>query len=118
MHCSGYNISIDDLKNFRQYGSQTPGHPEVGDIDGVEATTGPLGQGLAMAVGMAMTEAHLAAQYNKEDFSIIDHYTYALAGDGDLMEGVSQEASSLAGHLQLGKLIVLYDSNEISLDRY
>lgn len=116
LHCSGYNISIDDLKNFRQYGSQTPGHPEVGDIDGVEATTGPLGQGLAMAVGMAMTEAHLAAQYNKEDFSIIDHYTYALAGDGDLMEGVSQEASSLAGHLQLGKLIVLYDSNEISLD--
>ncbi|MDN6492066.1 MAG: transketolase, partial [Leuconostoc sp.] len=116
LHCSGYDISIDDLKNFRQFGSNTPGHPEVGDIDGVEATTGPLGQGLAMAVGMAMTEAHLAAQYNKKDFSIIDHYTYALAGDGDLMEGVSQEASSLAGHLQLGKLIVLYDSNDVSLD--
>ncbi|KFN91165.1 transketolase [Tetragenococcus muriaticus] len=116
LHCSGYDVSIEDLKNFRQWEGHTPGHPEVGEIDGVEATTGPLGQGLAMAVGMAMTEAHLAAQYNKKDFPIIDHYTYALAGDGDLMEGVSQEASSLAGHLQLGKLIVFYDSNDVSLD--
>lgn len=116
LHCSGYDVSMEDLKNFRQWNGHTPGHPEVGEIDGVEATTGPLGQGLAMAVGMAMSEAHLAAQYNKKDFPIIDHYTYALAGDGDLMEGVSQEASSLAGHLQLGKLIVFYDSNDISLD--
>lgn len=116
LHCSGYALSIDDLKNFRQWDSNTPGHPEVGLIDGVEATTGPLGQGIAMAVGMAMTEAHLAATYNKEDFPVIDHHTYALCGDGDLMEGVSQEAVSLAGHLKLGKLIVLYDSNDISLD--
>src|SRR5699024_3881596 len=116
LHLSGYNVSIDDLKQFRQWGSNTPGHPEVHYTDGVEATTGPLGQGLAMSVGMAMTEAHLAATYNKEDFPIIDHYTYALVSDGDIMEGISHESASLAGHLGLGKLIALYDSNDISLD--
>lgn len=116
MHLSGYNVSIDDLKNFRQWDSITPGHPEVNHTDGVEATTGPLGQGIAMSVGMAMAETHLAATYNREEFPIVDHYTYTICGDGDLMEGVSQEACSLAGHLKLGKLIVLYDSNDISLD--
>ncbi|HLR80480.1 MAG TPA: transketolase [Bacillota bacterium] len=116
LHLSGYDVTIDDIKNFRQWGSRTPGHPEVHDTDGVEATTGPLGQGIAMAVGMAMAEAHLAATYNKPDISIIDHYTYALVSDGDLMEGISHEAASLAGHLGLGKLIALYDSNDISLD--
>ena len=107
---------MDDLKNFRQWGSKTPGHPEVNHTDGVEATSGPLGQGIANAVGMAMAEAHLAAKFNKPGFDIVDHYTYALHGDGCLMEGVSQEAASLAGHLKLGKLVLLYDSNDISLD--
>lgn len=116
LHLSGYDVTMDDLKSFRQWQSRTPGHPEVLDTDGVEATTGPLGQGIAMAVGMAMAEAHMAATYNKEDFSIIDHYTYTLVGDGDIMEGISHETASLAGHLGLGKLIVLYDSNDISLD--
>lgn len=116
LHLSGYNVTIDDLKNFRQWDSKTPGHPEVHHTDGVEATTGPLGQGIAMAVGMAMAEAHLATTYNRDSFPIMDHYTYAICGDGDLMEGVSQEASSMAGHMKLGKLIVLYDSNDISLD--
>lgn len=116
LHLSGYNVTIDDLKNFRQWDSKTPGHPEVHHTDGVEATTGPLGQGIAMAVGMAMAEAHLAATYNRDSFPVMDHYTYAICGDGDLMEGVSQEASSMAGHMRLGKLIVLYDSNDISLD--
>lgn len=116
LHLSGYKVSMDDLKNFRQWGSNTPGHPEVLDTDGVEMTTGPLGQGISSAVGMAMAEAHLASVYNKTDFPIVDHYTYALVGDGCLMEGVSHEAASLAGHLGLGKLIVLYDSNDISLD--
>lgn len=116
LHLSGFDVTLDDLKNFRQFGSRTPGHPEVHHTDGVEATTGPLGQGFANAVGMAMAEAHLAATYNKDDFSIVDHYTYVLCGDGDLMEGISSEASSLAGHLKLDKLIVLYDSNDISLD--
>ena len=116
LHLSGYNVTIDDLKNFRQWDSKTPGHPEVHHTDGVEATTGPLGQGIAMAVGMAMAEAHLAATYNRDSFPIMNHYTYAICGDGDLMEGVSQEASSMAGHMKLGKLIVLYDSNDISLD--
>ncbi|MGT2959100.1 transketolase [Streptococcus bovimastitidis] len=116
LHLAGYNVSIDDLKNFRQWGSKTPGHPEVNHTDGVEATTGPLGQGIANAVGMAMAEAHLAAKFNKPGFDIVDHYTYALNGDGDLMEGVSQEAASLAGHLKLGKLVLFYDSNDISLD--
>ncbi|MGT2832689.1 transketolase [Streptococcus halotolerans] len=116
LHLSGYDVTMEDIKNFRQFGSKTPGHPEVNHTDGVEATTGPLGQGIANAVGMAMAEAHLAAKYNKPDFNIVDHYTFALNGDGDLMEGVSQEAASLAGHLKLGKLVLLYDSNDISLD--
>lgn len=116
LHLSGYDVTIDDLKNFRQWDSRTPGHPEVHHTDGVEATTGPLGQGIAMSVGMAMAEAHLAATFNKADASIIDHHTYALISDGDLMEGISHETASLAGHLGLGKLIALYDSNDISLD--
>lgn len=115
-HLAGYDVSIDDLKNFRKLNSKTPGHPEFGHTPGVEATTGPLGQGIANAVGMAMAEAHLAAKFNKDGHSIIDHNTYALVGDGDLMEGVAYEAMSMAGHMKLGKLIVLYDSNEISLD--
>lgn len=116
LHLSGYEVSIDDLKDFRQLNSKTPGHPEYKHTDGVEATTGPLGQGFANGVGMAMAEAHLAATYNTDDHQVIDHYTYVLAGDGCLQEGVSQEAASLAGHLKLGKLIVLYDSNDIQLD--
>lgn len=116
LHVSGYNVSLDDLKQFRKLNSKTPGHPEFGHTDGVDATTGPLGQGIAMAVGMAMAEAHLAATYNKEQFPVVDHYTYALSGDGCLMEGVAYEAMSMAGHMKLGKLIVLYDSNNISLD--
>jgi len=116
LHLSGYDLSMDEIKNFRQWGSKTPGHPEYGHTPGVEATTGPLGQGIAMAVGMAMAERHLAAQYNKEDYEIVNHFTYSICGDGDLMEGVSAEAASLAAHLKLGRLVVLYDSNDISLD--
>lgn len=116
LHLSKFNVTMDDLKNFRQWGSKTPGHPEYGHTEGVDATTGPLGQGISMAVGMAMAERHLAATYNKDSYPIIDHYTYSICGDGDLMEGVSHEAASLAGHLKLGRLIVLYDSNDISLD--
>lgn len=116
LHLSGYDLSLEDLQSFRQWGSKTPGHPEVGHTSGVDATTGPLGQGLAMATGMAMAERHLAAVYNKKDFPIVDHFTYAICGDGDLMEGVSAESASLAGHLGLGRLVVLYDSNDISLD--
>ncbi|MCZ8512587.1 transketolase [Paenibacillus filicis] len=116
LHLSGYDLPMEELKNFRQWGSLTPGHPEVGHTAGVDATTGPLGQGFGMAVGMAMAEAHLAAVYNRDKFNIIDHYTYVICGDGDLMEGISSESASLAGHLKLGKLIVLYDSNDISLD--
>ncbi|ALC90912.1 transketolase [Bacillus sp. FJAT-18017] len=116
LHLSGYNVTMDDIKNFRQWGSKTPGHPEYGHTEGVEATTGPLGQGIAMAVGMAMAERHVAAVYNKDNFELVNHYTYSICGDGDLMEGVSAEAASLAGHLKLGRLIVLYDSNDISLD--
>src|SRR5699024_1535974 len=116
LHLSGYDVTMDDIKSFRQWNSRTPGHPEVHYTDGVEATTGPLGQGLAMAVGMAMAEAHLSAKYNQENYPVVDHYTYSLVGDGDIMEGISHEAASLAGHLGLSKLIVLYDSNDISLD--
>ncbi|PLR94820.1 transketolase [Bacillus sp. T33-2] len=116
LHLSGYGLPMEEIKQFRQWGSKTPGHPEYGHTVGVEATTGPLGQGIAMSVGMAMAERHLASVYNKDEYQVIDHYTYALCGDGDLMEGVSHEAASLAGHLNLGRLIVLYDSNDISLD--
>ncbi|MFF2089230.1 transketolase [Paenibacillus sp. NPDC058174] len=116
LHLSGYQVSLDDLKQFRKLNSKTPGHPEYGHTDGVDATTGPLGQGLAMAVGMAMAEAHLASKYNQDGFPVVDHYTYALVGDGCLMEGISYEAMSMAGHMKLGKLVVLYDSNDISLD--
>ena len=113
---SGYKVTLDDLESFRTWGSITPGHPEYGLTDGVEATTGPLGQGFGMGVGMAMAEKHLAATYNKPGFNVVDHHTYVLCGDGDLMEGISHEAASLAGTLKLGKLIVLYDDNLISLD--
>ncbi|EST11189.1 transketolase [Sporolactobacillus laevolacticus] len=116
LHLFNYGLPLEELKRFRQWGSLTPGHPEYGHTVGVEATTGPLGQGIAMAVGMAMAEAHLAATYNRDGFPIINHHTYALCGDGDLMEGVASEAASLAGRLKLGKLILLYDSNNISLD--
>src|SRR5690554_3145922 len=116
LHLFQYGVTLDDIKNFRQLNSKTPGHPEFGHTKGVEATTGPLGQGISTAVGMAMAEAHLAARFNKEDSKIIDHYTYVLCGDGDLMEGISNESASLAGTLQLGKLIVLYDSNSISIE--
>ena len=116
LHLCGYDVTLDDLKQFRQWGSKTPGHPEFGHTPGVDATTGPLGQGVAMGAGMAMAEAHLASVYNQQNYEIIDHYTYVICGDGDLMEGVSAEAASLAGHLQLGKLIMIYDSNDITLD--
>jgi transketolase len=115
LHLTGYDLPLDQLKLFRQWGSQTPGHPEHGDTPGVETTTGPLGQGFAMSVGMAMAEAHLAARFNRPGHEVVDHHTYVLAGDGDLMEGVAHEAASLAGHLELGKLVVFYDSNRICL---
>lgn len=116
IHLSGFDLTIDDLKNFRQIGSKTPGHPERKHTDGIEVTTGPLGQGIANAVGFAIAEKHLSALYNKDDLNIVDHYTYALCGDGDLMEGISYESMSLAGHLKLNKLIILHDSNDICLD--
>jgi transketolase len=115
LHLTGYDLSLDDIKQFRQWGSKAPGHPERGHTPGVETTTGPLGQGFANAVGMAITEAQLAARYNRPEFEVIDHATYAIVSDGDLMEGVASEAASLAGHLGLGKLICLYDDNRVSL---
>ncbi|WP_068776183.1 transketolase [Paenibacillus sp. FJAT-26967] len=116
LHLTGYDLPMEEIKNFRQWGSLTPGHPEFGHTAGVDATTGPLGQGIGMAVGMAMAEAHLGGLYNRDSFPVIDHYTYAICGDGDMMEGVASEAVSLAATLKLGKLIVMYDSNDISLD--
>lgn len=116
LHLFGYGLTKEDLMNFRQWGAKTAGHPEYGHTVGVEATTGPLGQGMAMAVGMAMAEAHLASTFNKEGFPVVDHYTYVLGGDGCMMEGISSEAFSLAGTLGLSKLIVLYDSNRISIE--
>jgi transketolase len=115
LHLTGYDLPLEEIKRFRQWGSKTPGHPEFGLTPGVEATTGPLGQGLANAVGMAIAERHLAARFNRPGHAIVDHHTYVLCSDGDLMEGVAAEASSLAGHLGLGKLIVLYDDNHVSL---
>ncbi len=116
LHLTGYGISLTDIKNFRQLGSNTPGHPEHGHTPGIETTTGPLGQGFMTAVGMAMAEAHLASVFNKEEFKIVDHYTYVFCSDGDLMEGASHEAASIAGHLGLGKLIYLYDNNHITIE--
>ncbi|MBS5587245.1 MAG: transketolase [[Clostridium] spiroforme] len=116
LHLSGYQISMDDLKNFRQWKSNTPGHPECDITDGVDASSGPLGQGIPMATGMALAEKFLATKYNKEGYNIVDHYTFVLCGDGDMQEGVTYEAASLAGHLSLGKLIVLYDANQVTLD--
>lgn len=116
LHLTGYDMSLDDIKHFRQLDSKTPGHPEYGIVPGVETTTGPLGQGFAMGVGMAVAEAYLAKTFNRDDCPLIDHYTYALVSDGDLMEGIAAEAASLAGHLKLGKLIYLYDDNDISID--
>ena len=116
LHLSGYKVSLEDVQQFRQWGSRTPGHPEYGETDGVEVTTGPLGQGFAMGVGMAIAEKHLAARYNRPGYNVVDHFTYVMCGDGDLMEGVSHEAASLAGTLRLGKMIYLYDDNLISLD--
>jgi transketolase len=116
LHLTGYDLTIEDLEQFRQFGSRTPGHPERGDTEGVEVTTGPLGQGFGMAVGLAIAEKHLAAVYNRPGYNVVDHYTYGLCGDGDLMEGISHEAASLAGTLSLGKLIFFYDDNLVSLD--
>jgi transketolase len=116
LHLTGYDISMDDLKAFRQWGSITPGHPEVGHTPGIETTTGPLGQGFANGVGFAIAEAHLASVYNTPEHAVVDHFTYAIVSDGDLMEGVSHEAASMAGHMKLGKLIYLYDDNKISID--
>ncbi len=116
LYLTGYDLSLDDIKNFRQWESRTPGHPEYGHTPGIETTTGPLGQGIANAVGMAMAERHLAARFNRPDYAIVDHYTYVVCGDGDLMEGVASEAASLAGHLGLGRLICIYDDNGISIE--
>ncbi len=116
LHLSGYDLPLSELQKFRQWGSKTPGHPEYGHTVGVEVTTGPLGTGVAAAVGMALAERFLAATYNRPGHEIVDHFTYGICSDGDLMEGVSAEAASLAGHLGLGKLIFLYDDNKISID--
>lgn len=118
LHLTGYDLALHDLKNFRQWGSKTPGHPEVNHTPGVETTTGPLGQGFANGVGLALVERWLAEQFNRPEFTVIDHYTYAIVSDGDLMEGVASEAASLAGHLRLGKLIYLYDDNRVTIDGY
>ncbi|MCL7959902.1 MAG: transketolase, partial [marine benthic group bacterium] len=116
LHLSGYDLPLEEIRDFRQWDSRTPGHPEHGLTAGVETTTGPLGQGIMTAVGMAMAEAHLAAVYNRPSHDIVDHFTYVVASDGDLMEGASHEAGSLAGHLRLGKLIVFYDDNRVTID--
>ncbi|MBP1776772.1 MAG: transketolase, partial [candidate division NC10 bacterium] len=116
LHLTGYDLALEDLQQFRQWESRTPGHPEHGHTAGVETTTGPLGQGFATAVGMAIAERWLAAQFNRPGHTLVDHYTYAIVSDGDLMEGVASEAASLAGHLGLGKLVYLYDDNKISID--
>ena len=118
LYLTGYDLALDDIKNFRQWGSKTPGHPENVLTPGVEITTGPLGQGFGNGVGMAMGAAHLAAKFNQKDFSLIDHYVYAIVSDGDLMEGVAAEAASLAGHLKLGKLIYLYDDNHVTIEGF
>src|SRR5512139_1190628 len=115
LHLTGYGLSLDEIKRFRQWGSKTPGHPEYGETPGVECTTGPLGQGFGMGVGMALAERFLAAHFNRPELEIVNHFTYGLVSDGDLMEGVASEAASLAGHLRLGKLIYLYDNNSITL---
>ena len=116
LHLTGYGLTLEDLKNFRQWGSKTPGHPEVGMTPGVETTTGPLGQGFGNGVGMALAEAMLADTFNQDGLAMVDHFVYAIVGDGDLMEGLSGEAASLAGHLKLGKLIYFYDDNSITID--
>ena len=116
LHLANFGLGMDDLKNLRQLGSKTPGHPEKDVTPGIDASTGPLGQGVAMGVGMAMAERFLSAKFNKKNIPLIDHYTYVLCGDGDLQEGVAQEAFSLAGHYKLSKLIMLYDSNDVQLD--
>lgn len=116
LHLTGYDLTLDDLKNFRQWGSKTPGHPEFGYTPGVETTTGPLGQGFTNAVGMALAERHLASMYNRSGFNIVDHYTYVMCGDGDLMEGITSEAASFAGHMGLSKLICIYDDNKITIE--
>ena len=116
LHLVGYDLPLEEIRNFRQWGSRTPGHPEHGHTPGVETTTGPLGQGLANAVGMALAESHLAARFNREGHAVVDHRTYVVVSDGDLMEGISHEAAALAGHLALGKLIVFYDDNHITIE--
>ena len=116
LHLFGYGLDMEEIKNFRQLGSKTPGHPEYGHTVGVETTTGPLGQGVSNSVGMAMAEKHLAAKFNRPGFPVVDHYTYALMGDGCVMEGISGEASALAATLSLGKLILFYDSNDITIE--
>ena len=116
LHLCGYDVPMEQLKLFRQWGSITPGHPEFGHTPGVETTTGPLGQGFANAVGMAIAQEYLAAKFNKDDIKILDHYIYGICSDGDLMEGVSHEAASFAGHQKLGKIIFFYDNNGITID--
>ena len=116
LHLFGYDLPLEELRRFRQWKSQTPGHPEHGLTPGVEVTTGPLGQGFAAAVGMALAERHLAARFNRDGLPLVDHRTWVIASDGDLMEGISHEAASLAGHLRLGRLIVLYDDNHITIE--